>query len=392
MPKSDCQVLALEPYYGGSHRAFLDHVVQQSRHAWHVIGQPARHWKWRMRNAPLAMAIETANQVQTGELHMSVHDSPPGLIFCSSMLDLPQWRGFLMSPPSLPTALTSTQHAQLRSLAAFPAVVYFHENQWTYPTSPKAREDAHFGYTNLLTALAADEVWFNSKFHQQSFLQASQQFVRRMPDHRHAHALEHLPSRCRVVPPGFNPQTRSVSSSGQSQPITLGWVSRWEHDKRPDQFLALLRKLRHSGLAFELILLGERHTNGEPSLDLICEEFAPFIRHNGFAATAAEYAAWLRQMDMVISTADHEFFGIAICEAVSAGALPIVPDRLSYPELFDAACRYQTLEQAQEHILRFASVQQRSALWARCVEKITPLSLSRITNKIDSALASLVSH
>jgi glycosyltransferase involved in cell wall biosynthesis len=34
----------------------------------------------------------------------------------------------------------------------------------------------------------------------------------------------------------------------------------------------------------------------------------------------------------VVSTAEHEFFGIAVVEAMAAGAFPVLPDRLVYPE------------------------------------------------------------
>jgi len=39
----------------------------------------------------------------------------------------------------------------------------------------------------------------------------------------------------------------------------------------------------------------------------------------------------------VLSTARHEFFGIAVVEALLAGCLPWLPDRLSYPELLPPA-------------------------------------------------------
>jgi hypothetical protein len=34
----------------------------------------------------------------------------------------------------------------------------------------------------------------------------------------------------------------------------------------------------------------------------------------------------------VVSTAHHEYFGIAITEAIYAGSFPILPNRLVYPE------------------------------------------------------------
>ena len=58
------------------------------------------------------------------------------------------------------------------------------------------------------------------------------------------------------------------------------------------------------------------------------------IDHWGFRASRSEYEAVLRSCDVVVSTAEHEFFGIAIVEAVSAGCVPVLPRRLAYPDLF----------------------------------------------------------
>ena len=54
-------VLALEPYYGGSHRAVLDGLTDalaSSDPAWEVerYTLPARKWKWRMRGSAIVLA------------------------------------------------------------------------------------------------------------------------------------------------------------------------------------------------------------------------------------------------------------------------------------------------------------------------------------------------
>ena len=65
------------------------------------------------------------------------------------------------------------------------------------------------------------------------------------------------------------------------------------------------------------------------------------IIHFGYADTAGDYAHLLKQGQLVVSTAAHEFFGMAVLEAVRAGCRPLVPDRLAYRELFAEQFRYE---------------------------------------------------
>ena len=54
---------------------------------------------------------------------------------------------------------------------------------------------------------------------------------------------------------------------------------------------------------------------------------------HGLATIRGEQCG-LSWADCIVSTAHHEFFGLAVVEAAAAGCLPLLPPRLAYPELF----------------------------------------------------------
>lgn len=317
-----------------------------------------------MRCSPLELAASARSAILAA--------GHPDVIFCSDMLELPAWRGLLRDPRILTT----------------PTAIYFHENQWSYPQSPQARIDHHFGYTNLLSALAADACWFNSQFHREDFLSESRAFVGRMPDARHAHDFERLQQRCSVIPPGFAAPP-SLPERADHQRLTIGWVSRWEHDKRPDRLLELVSRLDQGGIDFHLVLLGARGPQRPAVLDELHRRFPDRILHDGFAATAHEYWSWLARMDVVVSTADHEFFGIAVCEAVWAGAVPVLPNRLSYPELVPAECLYDSTEESVSIIERMLDRERRAGLADKSRERMEPLRIERTVEILDDALQDL---
>ena len=152
-----------------------------------------------------------------------------------------------------------------------------------------------------------------------------------MPDSRDAIDIDAIEHRSRVIAPGYQRFEVRRLERDTGSPIRIGWVSRFETDKRPDRFAELLDRLDQIEVPFELILLGERGRNAV-SLDQIRRSFERQILHDGFVKELEDYRSWLGQMDVVVSTADHEFFGIAICEAICAEAVPVVPDGLSYRE------------------------------------------------------------
>ena len=59
----------------------------------------------------------------------------------------------------------------------------------------------------------------------------------------------------------------------------------------------------------------------------------------------------LSQAEITVSTAIHEFFGISILEAIVHQTFPILPHRLSYPELIPAPFQKATLYQSQQELI-----------------------------------------
>ena len=304
-------ILALEPYYGGSHRHFLDGWVDASSHHWSVCTLPARKWKWRMRHGAVSFAREAERRWSAGERWECV--------FCSSMLNLAEWRG--LAPPEI---------------AHLPTVVYFHENQLGYPLHKGEVRDFQYAITHFTTALSADELWFNSKYHQDSFFTEMRVLLKKMPDYNLLKELDSLEEKSRIMHPGIKPSLlqKNEEKDKDTVPVIL-WAARWEYDKNPVLFFSAVRVLREKGYAFQLSVIGEHFASVPPVFRDAKEEFAAHLLRWGYQESREAYEAALNEATIVVSTADHEFFGISMVEAVAAGAVPVIPRLLAYPEVFE---------------------------------------------------------
>jgi glycosyltransferase involved in cell wall biosynthesis len=312
-------ILVLEPYYGGSHKAFLAGLIRHLPYAFDLLTLPAHSWKWRMRLA----APHFAGVLATDPSHAGkTHDR----ILCSSLVDVAALRGLL--PPNLRTT---------------PLLTYFHENQFAYPMQVSEPRDVHFGLTNLTTALASDRLAFNSLYNLDSFLAGCGELLAKMPDMSLAGYEEAIRAKATILHPGldFSGIDSCPENKRTGRPPVLVWNHRWEHDKNPELFFRTLHQLEEQGVPFGLIVLGESFRNQPPVFAQARERFARHIVHFGYAEDRQEYCRLLCQGDIVVSTANHEFYGMAVLEAVRAGSRPLVPDRLSYRELFASIFRYE---------------------------------------------------
>jgi glycosyltransferase involved in cell wall biosynthesis len=305
------RILALEPYHGGSHKAFLDGWSAHSRHEWEILALPAHKWRWRMRHGAVTLARLAAERMERGERW--------DLVFCSDMLNLAEFLGLAPAP--------------LREL---PHVVYFHESQLTYPVREPNERDLHFAFTNFTTALAADAVWFNTAWHRDIFLKELENLLGRMPDYHGLEGLDILRETAAVEPPGVERLARREAPSPPSAPLRILWAARWEYDKDPDAFFDALGLLAVRDVAFRLSVIGQQFRDRPPVFDRARKAYGDRIDRWGYQFDRTEYEAALREADVVVSTAIHEFFGLSLVEAAMAGAFPLVPERLAYPEVFRA--------------------------------------------------------
>lgn len=263
-----------------------------------------------MRHAAITLAEQVRQLVEDGQSWQ--------VVFCSDMLNLAEFRG--LAPATV---------------ASLPAVAYFHENQLTYPVQQEREYDYHFAFTNFTTALSAESVWFNSAFHRDAMLTALREFLARMPDHQPLAEVDRIAAKSVVHPPGI--ESFSTTSGQTDGPLHILWAARWEHDKDPQSFFAALEKLRSRGIDFRVSVLGESFRKVPEIFATARESLSEHIDRWGYQSSREEYLQALSQADVVVSTAIHEFFGIAVLEAMAAGAYPLLPQRLSYPGILGVA-------------------------------------------------------
>jgi glycosyltransferase involved in cell wall biosynthesis len=229
----------------------------------------------------------------------------------------------------------ATLKGLIPALAERPSIYYFHENQLAYPVLPGQVESIEPVMVQLYGALAADRLAFNSRHNRDSFLAGLHTLTSRMPDGMPPDLPERLAARSRILPVAVDP----IPPGPSKDPRLLLWNHRWEHDKAPELFADAVLDLARSGREFRLALLGPRPGREPAELRRLRDALGGRIVADGFLDREA-YLRWLQRAGLVVSTARHEFQGISLLEAVSAGAWPIVPDALCYPEQYPRECRY----------------------------------------------------
>jgi glycosyltransferase involved in cell wall biosynthesis len=308
------RLLLLSAYDAHSHRRWRQGLVAAfPEWQWTVLTLPPRFFSWRVRGNSLSWAWSERKTLE----------QPYDVVIATSMTDLSALKGLVPA------------------LATIPSLVYCHENQFVYP-------DQHEGQriepkiTSLYALLSADRVVFNSAWNRESFLTGAQALLAQMPDAVPPGVVESIADKSCILPV---PLERHWFESRKhvaevEQPLTIVWNHRWEYDKAPERMFDALLKLHEAGEDFRVHVIGQQFRKQPPVFDEMYPRLQPHIGEWGMVESERDYQSLLQQSHVVLTTALHEFQGLAVLEAVASGCVPLAPDRLAYRDYIPDDCRY----------------------------------------------------
>ncbi len=372
-------ILLLSPYHGGSHRAWAEGYQATSAHDVSLLTLPAHFWKWRMHGGAITLARRWLE---------SAPDLAPNLILSTDLLDLTTF-----------LALTRTR------TAAIPVALYMHENQLTYPlpadptTGPMRRQlgerDRHYAFINYASMMAADRIFFNSHYHLENFFAALPPFLRHYPEYNELDTVMILREKSVVLPVGVNLRRLDppLPAGELEDPPLVLWNQRLEYDKNPEGFISVLVSLAAEGIPFRVALCGERFGKPAERWEMGVAELGDRVIHNGYADDDL-YRRLLWQSTLTVSTAGHEYFGISILEAIYCHTFPLLPERLSYPELippgFHPDCLYRGRRDLLER-LRWALTDPAAArdVAGRLASSVAQYDWSSLASRYDAVFSAM---
>jgi len=323
------KILLIEPYYTGSHKKWANDYRRLSNHNVKILSLKGQFWKWRMHGGAVTLA-DKFNKINW----------KPNLIIATDMLDFT-------------TFLSLTR----KKTYNIPAIIYFHENQISYPWSPndidvKKNRDSHYGFINYSSALSSDHILFNSNYHMNTFVNELNPFLKNFPDHNELDSINIIKRKSKTLHLGLDLKRFDLKKIKKKEKPSILWNHRWEYDKNPELFFSILEKVKNEGYKFNLIVIGENFSQSPKIFDRAKKDFKDELIHWGYAKTFELYAELLWRADILPVTSNQEFFGISVMEAIYCGNWPILPNRLTYPELLPEVNHKENIYQDEKDLYK----------------------------------------
>lgn len=320
-------VCIVDPYYARSHQYWAEFLQKNLDYQIQIFAGPPTLWKWQME----AGAIQLAQQV----LRMKII---PDTFLITDYLNLPLFKSLLPS---------NFQNCRF--------VMYMHENQLTYPQSQEDsdlynKRDNHYGWINYTSCLIADQIFFNSRYHFNSFYEALEDLSSKLPARIDVNILF---SKSEILYLPFDIAHIQPLSKSKRKAKRIIWNHRWDYDKRPEVFLNAMIDLKKDGVEFELLLMGNFNQTSAATYRDKLDELSDQIIHLGHIKSSSEYLKMLATGDIIISTAIHDFFGISIVEGILSGCHPVLPFDLAYPELIPEELHSKVFYREDNSLKRF---------------------------------------
>ncbi len=302
--------LLLSAYDAKSHQLWRQRLAQMlpSVH-WQQLTLSPRNFNWRIRSNSLHWATNNRAELTANN----------DFLLATSMVDLSSLRGFVPQ------------------LTQIPNIVYFHENQFAYPLSGRGRDNVEPLLVPIYSALCADKIAFNSEFNKSSFIKGARNLFTKLPDNLPGQLQEKLEASIVIPVPVSIPHHRAVAKDKKF--LDVVWNHRWEYDKGPNLLLAVVKIITERALPVRLHIVGQsfreipaEFSEIENLLNKHQQDQGMEAANFGYLEQEDDYCQLLSNCDVVLSTAIHDFQGLAVQEACLAGCTPLTPKALVYPE------------------------------------------------------------